>query len=400
MTTNLNESQDVEILFDEDPSKLEEEDLPVQSVEAVVTSSDWTTETIVSQLRKGNIDLNPSFQRREAWTDKRKSAFIESLFLGMPVPQLVLAEKKDVRGKYIVIDGKQRLFAIRRFASTDSDDEFKTLKLSGLQIRDDLEGKNLTDIIDDPELSSEVAWYENQTIRTVVVRNWREESFLYRVFLRLNTGNLPLSSQELRQALRPGPFIDFIAEYSADSEPIKHALKLKAPDFRMRDVEVLLRFFGFHEFINVYSGNLKDFLDTTCDTLNRQWAIRETEIREVARSCDDAIDATLSIFGSNSFRRWDKDRYQGPFNRAVFDIMTYYFSRKDIANSAQKTPDAVIESYNQLCDSNREFREAIQTTTKSVTATFTRLSEWGKALKGVIDFDGPLPILDNGRIAV
>ena len=119
MTTGFDESLDVDNLFDEDPSKLQEQDLQVQPIQAMVTSSDWTTETIVSQLKKGNIDLTPSFQRREAWTNKRKSAFIESLFLSLPVPQLVLAEKKDSRGQYIVIDGKQRLFAIRRFASND-----------------------------------------------------------------------------------------------------------------------------------------------------------------------------------------------------------------------------------------------------------------------------------------
>ena len=398
MTNHVDESSDTDILFDEDPSKLEEEDLPVQSIHAVVTSSDWTTETIVSQLRKGNIDLNPSFQRREAWTDERKSAFIESLFLGMPIPQLVLAEKKDRRGEYIVIDGKQRLLAIRRFAAADEDDEFKTLKLSGLQIRNDLEGKNLADLTGDPEIGNEVAWYENQTIRTVVVRNWQEENFLYRVFLRLNTGNLPLSTQELRQALRPGPFIDFIADYSANSEPIKRALKLKAPDFRMRDVEILLRFFGFHEFINDYAGNLKAFLDSTCDVFNKRWPHNESEIKGIAELCDNGIDTALNIFGPNAFRRWDKGKYQGPFNRAVFDIMTYYFSHNEIAEAAQSKANAVIASYQQLCDSNDGFRQSIQTTTKSVPATFVRLSEWGKALMSVTSIDIAVPTLNDGRI--
>ena len=342
--------------------------------------------------------MNPSFQRREAWTDERKSAFIESLFLGMPIPQLVLAEKKDRRGEYIVIDGKQRLFAIRRFAAADEDDEFKTLKLSGLQIRNDLEGKNLADITGDPELSNEVAWYENQTIRTVVVRNWQEESFLYRVFLRLNTGNLPLSTQELRQALQPGPFIDFIADYSANSESIQRALKLKAPDFRMRDVEILLRFFAFHEFITDYSGNLKVFLDSTCDVFNKRWPGNELEIKGIAKMCDNGIDTTLNIFKNNAFRRWDTNKYQGPFNRAVFDIMTYYFSNNEIAEAARAKADAVIESYQQLCDSNSEFHLSLQTTTKSVRATFVRLSEWGKALMAVTGIDIAVPTPNDGRI--
>ncbi len=76
--------------------------------QAFVTGSDWTTETIISQLRKGNINLNPIFQRREVWTRARKSLLIESIILNLPVPQIVLAERKDQPNTYIVLDGKQR----------------------------------------------------------------------------------------------------------------------------------------------------------------------------------------------------------------------------------------------------------------------------------------------------
>ena len=72
--------------------------LPKGSVAAVVSGTDWTTETIVSQLKRGNIDLNPRFQRRDAWNPDRKSRLIESLIVGLPVPQIVLAESKESRG--------------------------------------------------------------------------------------------------------------------------------------------------------------------------------------------------------------------------------------------------------------------------------------------------------------
>src|SRR5690348_9039922 len=83
---------------------------------AVVTGTDWTADTILKQLEKGNISLDPIFQRRDAWSDKRKSKFIESLILGLPVPQIVLAESQEVKGKFLVIDGKQRLLTLQRFA--------------------------------------------------------------------------------------------------------------------------------------------------------------------------------------------------------------------------------------------------------------------------------------------
>ncbi|MCH2487002.1 MAG: DUF262 domain-containing protein, partial [Erythrobacter sp.] len=109
---------------------------------AVLWSTDWTSETVLSQLSRGNIDLNPSFQRRSAWSDKKQSFFIESLILGLPIPQLILAEDPFRKGAYIVIDGKQRLLAIRRFASVDDDAGFKPLKLKGLSERNDLNRKS------------------------------------------------------------------------------------------------------------------------------------------------------------------------------------------------------------------------------------------------------------------
>src|SRR5436190_18534638 len=81
-----------------------------QAGSAVVYSADWTAETILGQLEKGNIDVKPRFQRRDAWSSSHKSRFIESLILGLPIPQIVLAELG--KGRFIVLDGKQRLLAL------------------------------------------------------------------------------------------------------------------------------------------------------------------------------------------------------------------------------------------------------------------------------------------------
>lgn len=116
--------------------------------QAVVSATDWTTETIISQINKGNIQLNPRFQRRDAWENQRKSRFIESLILGLPIPQLVLAESKERRGSYIVIDGKQRLLSIRQFAAEPSDTVYQ--QLSGLSLRRDLQRRSLSDLRKDP----------------------------------------------------------------------------------------------------------------------------------------------------------------------------------------------------------------------------------------------------------
>ena len=363
---------------------------------AVVTATDWTTETILSQLRRGNIELNPLFQRRDAWTDSRKSAFIESLFMGLPIPQIVLAERRERRGSYIVVDGKQRLLSIRRFGVEATDEEFAPLALVGLKTRSDLNGESWINMRHNPKFNEDISAYENQTIRTVVIRNWPDESFLYLVFLRLNTGGVPLSPQELRQALHPGPFTSFIDEHALESISIQRALQLSGPDFRMRDVEILLRFFAFAGLIHGYRGNLKAFLDGTSQHFNGEWGTRQSDIENLARKCDDAINTTFDIFAENAFRRWENGRFQGRFNRAVFDIMTYYFRDADTGRLAVQNADQVIEAFKRLCETDREFIDSIRLTPKTTQATFTRLQTWGRALKEILSREMDIPYPEPG----
>lgn len=102
---------------------------------------DWTTETIINQIKKGNIDLDPDFQRRDAWTDKMRSSFIESILLGIPIPQIVLAEQNlDSGSKYIVLDGKQRLTTIMKFSQASQD--YNHFELKQLPILTNLNKKH------------------------------------------------------------------------------------------------------------------------------------------------------------------------------------------------------------------------------------------------------------------
>lgn len=353
--------------------------------QAVVTGTDWTVETILSQMRRGNFDLSPKFQRRDAWDAVRKSRFIESLILQLPVPQIVLAEKADSRGQYIVLDGKQRLLAIQQFATNSSLDpggnEFRLLKLSDLDMRPDLVSMSLSDLEESVEFLDDLNSFLNQTIRTVVVRSWPDDDFLNLIFLRLNTGSVGLSPQELRQALAPGPFTEFLDDYASNSEPMKRALNLQRPDFRMRDVEIALRFFAFDFLLSSYQGNLKKFLDDATKQLNATWPQRSDEIARSADSLDAAIECTLNIFGKNAFRRWANSEYQRNFNRAVFDTMTYFFKLPTVRSLAMEHRIEVQRAFEELNDSNVEFVNSIQTTTKTLGATRTRLKAWGDILE-------------------
>lgn len=366
---------------------------PLTVRQSVVTGTDWTTETIISQIDKGNIQLNPRFQRRDAWENQRKSRFIESLVLGLPIPQLVLAESSLKRGSYIVIDGKQRLLSIRQFAAKPKDPVFSQLKLSGLSIRGDLRSSTLESLRADPDRSDDVAAFENQPIRTIVIKNWGTEDFLYQVFLRLNTGSVPLSPQELRQALHPGHFVAFVDEMSAESSGLRKVLKLKKPDFRMRDAELLTRWYAFRHFASEYTGDLKSFMDRTCETLNATWLTVEEQIKQQLTQFEDSVESTFAIFGRNAFRKWTATGYERLFNRAIFDIMTYYFSDPQIREAAAAQAPAVEKAFKELCEHNQDFLASIERTTKSIGATTFRLTAWATALANLTGLAvvSPLP---------
>jgi hypothetical protein len=347
--------------------------------EAVVFGTDWTAATLIDQLRQGNIKLDPIFQRRDAWTGQRKSRFIESIILGLPIPQLVLAEAKDNKGTFLVIDGKQRLLSLQRFAGLDSAPDRPPLVLTNLNLRPELNDKTYEDLQSDARLRKHLSAFDNQPIRTVVVKNWQKEDVLYLIFHRLNSETLPLSSQELRQALHPGPFLRFAAEYTSRVGGLHRALGIGKPDFRMRDVELFVRYIAFQYNLEGYSGNLKKFLDDECKNLNQRWSAEEPEIRRKAAEMEEAIDATYQIFSDNAFEKWDGEKYENRFNRAVFDITTYFFSQERTRNKALSMKPKVKASYQSLSQ-DVAFRKSLETTTKSIGATATRFQLWGKRL--------------------
>jgi hypothetical protein len=360
--------------------------------QAVVFGTDWTAATLIDQLRRENIKLDPIFQRRDAWDSKRKSRFIESIVLGLPIPQIVLAEAKDEKGAFLVIDGKQRLLSLQQFAGIATENP---LALIDLKFREELNTKTYEDLQQDARLRNHRNAFDNQPIRTVVVKNWQREDVLYLIFHRLNSETLPLSPQELRQALHPGPFLRFAAEYTQALGGIHKVLGISRPDFRMRDVELLVRFFAFQDSLATYNGNLKWFLDDECKRLNTRWASVESEVRAKAAEMEAAISASYEIFGKDAFRKYDGGAYEGRFNRAVFDIIVFYFVGEEIRNRALSKKMATKKAYETLSN-NRVFIRSVETTTKSVEATRIRFTMWGQALIKTLGIKISMPSIGRG----
>lgn len=332
-----------------------------------------------------------SFRDRSAWTDRRQALFIESLILGLPIPQLILAEDQNRKGSFIVIDGKQRLLSLRRF-SAERHEDFDQLKLQGLDVLKHLNRKTLDELRASPSYGAELAAFDNSSIRTVIIRNWKSEAYLYEVFLRINTGSVQLSPQELRQALHPGEFSRFVDYFSAESAGLRQALGIEKPDFRMRDAELLLRYISYKLYISDYRGNLKIFLDQATKRLNAEWSEKEGVVRHICTEMEAAFAFTEEVFGhENVFRKWNGERYERQRNRAVFDIMLYFFSERVIRESLHNKSLDIEQSFKFHCTHDAEFRSSLETTTKSIEANRERFNTWGKIISKISGQDIRLP---------
>ena len=370
--------QDLEFDDESDDQDVAER-LSPGSVAAVVSGTDWTTETIVSQLKRGNIQLNPRFQRRDAWKRDRKSRFIESLIVGLPIPQIVLAESKQDRGKFIVLDGKQRLLAILQFWGLGGESENNAFTLSGLTLRDDLKRKSLVDLSTDPDHEPDYNALCNQAIRTVVIRNWKDTDFLHTVFLRLNTGSVTLSPQELRQALLPGPFSDYIDDAAGQSPGLQRLLSLGGPDPRMRDIEILARFLAFRFFAQDYPGRMKAFLDYTFEQFNKDWRPYKPKIEAAKSDFEDGVDELLEVFDENVARKPASVH----FNRAIFDALIFFHSQPQIRSALRRKHGRVKKAYEGLFSPQSDFLRAVESDTAGAPNTSTRLRIWGAALSKI-----------------
>ncbi len=349
--------------------------------EVVIFGTDWTTETIDIQMKKGNILLNPKFQRRIAWKEERKSQFIESLIFGVPVPQILLSQRSD--GKYIVLDGKQRLTAIEDFFSGE-------LALRGMTLDTSLAGLTIEEL--KMQYNDYYTLFCNRPIRTTVIKNCKHESILHQIFLRVNTGSVPLSPQELRQALHPGPFVDFANEFTSISKPLFGMLGLQEPDYRMRDVDIFVRSMAFYFYSPEYTGNMGPFLDSSCEKLNKRWATDEQSIRETAEEFNKAIIFTQEAFEEkNSFRVWSNKNYNRTINRAVVDIMAYYFMIPSLREVLRDRREQLVTSFKEV-SINPDFSKAVGFSTNSSNAVKARFSIWGTKLKAIapeVKFDIP-----------
>ena len=331
----------------------------------IVFSRDWTVATILSQIEQGNIDLNPGFQRRNAWNDNKRSKLIESIMIGYPIPEIVLAENKNKRNSYIVIDGKQRLLTIAGFKNPEVYQYWtkKSPKTTGLTSSYDQ--KTYKDIDSNPDM---LRIFENSALRCTVISNYPSDESLYDIFYRLNSGSTPLSSQELRQALNKGPYSQFLISVTDEDNILRQVMTIKEPDKRLRDVEVLLRCMSFLKYAKDYKGNLLQFLDNTMHIFNVLWKTEETEIKALERKVMDTIYKLIEVFGACDIvaRKYKNGERNKQFNRVLLEVLVYFFDKVDETKLTEENNRNFVLAYKKLFEVDTDFQATIDGSTKNM----------------------------------
>jgi hypothetical protein len=369
----------------------------VDSIEIVLSeniktySRDWTVDTIYSQIIQGNIELNPKFQRRNAWNDDKRSRLIESLILKFPVPEIVLAESHTEKNKFVVLDGKQRLLTIAGFFDHEQYKYWDNPVLRGLKLKPELIGKDIVGLSDENNSEDHRALL-NSDIRCTVVFNQTSDDILYEIFYRLNSGAVPLSMQELRQSLRKGGFSDFLLECTENPGALHRVLGIDQPDKRLIDAEIVLKFIANRLRLDEYAGNLKKFLDDTMILLNREWKMYDPMIEGLFSEFEQGITTLEYVVGLSQIGRYFNEQR---FNRNIFDVQIYYFSQLFERDIKQEDIDNFKQEYKEICRSGSAFRQTLTSSTNTSKNVAKRFDEFRKVVNSSFgtDFEQILPVL-------
>ena len=343
--------------------------------EIVVYSRDWTISTFYDQIEQGNIELNPGFQRRNAWDDVKRSKLIESILKAYPVPEIVLAEDKNKRGSFIVIDGKQRLLTIAGFINNQKYKYWKSPTAKGLKLEGMMKNYTYEDIKNNISLKRA---FENASLRCTVITNYKKDEALYDIFYRLNSGSSPLSSQELRQALYPGMYSDYLVQVTEEHTSLRDVMGIKDADRRLRDIEVLLRLMSFLRNAKGYHGNLRAFLDSMMLLFNKEYAMMEESIEHMYKVILSTTEILREVFGGYSQigRKYKDGKFESRFNRVIYEVQVFYFCQIPNACLNQDNNKVFVDRFIKLCDQDSMFRASIEGSTKNIDNYIIRYTKF------------------------
>jgi hypothetical protein len=226
---------------------------------------DVTVDELMRRMAQHRIDIAPVYQRKFRWDRARQSRLIESIFLGIPVPPLFMATNRsvDLPDQWEVVDGLQRLLTLAAFVgdrevleAAGLNEEKDRLTLTSMEKIFAFDGCTFSDLPEDIRSS-----FVDRPVRVVVLNDKSDLEVRFDLFERLNTGGIQLSTQEIRESVYRGPFMDLLSELSGSDE---FRVVVKLATNRWRDgtsEDYVLRFFAFLESYRKFTHLVEPFLN-------------------------------------------------------------------------------------------------------------------------------------------
>lgn len=336
--------------------------------------ADFLVDGLVNRLNAGDIVIptyDPKttadsgisgFQRGSVWTRPQMDRFIESLLLGLPVPEIFLVSEPN--NVLLVLDGQQRLRTLRDFIGGIT--RGREYRLTNVQSQ--FRGKRFRDLDDEDRRR-----LLNSVIHATIVRQDTpsdDNSSIYMLFERLNTGGTLLQPQEMRVALFRGPLMELLRELN--EFPAWRAL-YGPQSKRLKDQELILRFFAFLHMGSDYQRPMKEFLNTYAGEnrdLNRQSGDR------LRNEFTETTTAILDNIGHGAFRL-----ASAQVNAALLDSLMVGIAER-LSAGPITDKDATRAAYDRLLEDN-EYLAAVQRSTADEDRVNLRLSRARSAFQTV-----------------
>ncbi len=168
------------------------------------------------RYREGTLEIKPPFQRKPVWTIKQKCYLVETILLGLPIPEIYVQQMTSAEGdtRYAIVDGQQRIRSVLQFIGFEldpSEEEYNKFVLDKLDSDSRWHNRSFSELDDEQK---KVFYGYNFSVR--YLKTERDDD-VRDMFRRLNKYLTPLKPQELRNATYQGPLIK-LAERLADNE--------------------------------------------------------------------------------------------------------------------------------------------------------------------------------------
>ncbi len=323
--------------------------------------ADYPVDSLVKRITDGNIFI-PPFQREYRWDRKRASRFIESLLLGLPVPGIFLSREEGTN-RLLVIDGNQRLRTLEYFYNGVFKDG-KEFSLKSVQSQyQDATYQSISEEdrrrLDDSILHATIVKQDEPS---------DDDSSIYHIFDRLNTGGVNLTAQELRACLYHGEFNDLLKSLNKN----KDWRELFGPvSANLRDQELILRFLALY-FVGTYSKPMADFLNKYMGK-NRHLKLQSAE--GICNLFYKTVETINKSLGKDVFKP------RGALIAAIFDAIMVGVARR-LEKGDIRNIETVRQRYVSLL-SKKRFAEVTETHTSDEENVVTRLAIATKAFADI-----------------